>query len=247
MKLKCPACGAPIAAENINVKALTAVCSECDSVFPFQVGQTSIRRKIKPPEQFTFYEAYDSPLHFSFKWDWRTEPMGALVLLVLPLILFAVILGAGLSGFDLLMLLLLAILPAYIPLTITFNSTHYKIDGDMLKVYTSPLWFPYYGRKTIPLDDISHLSTEHALNSPSIAGPDTFQNVYVHTLGGSRHMIARIVNIEHAQTIAQELQTYIDNSHRTGEALFDPTEADSSDDQLDHYGPETDALSRQRR
>ena len=52
MKLKCPACGAPIPAAAINVQQMIAVCPECDNVFKFEGTFRQQRRKLKAPLNF---------------------------------------------------------------------------------------------------------------------------------------------------------------------------------------------------
>ncbi len=53
MKLNCPHCGAPVAAADINVQALIAVCATCDEVFSFGTPPVARKRKLRklnPPE-----------------------------------------------------------------------------------------------------------------------------------------------------------------------------------------------------
>src|SRR5438477_9183094 len=50
MQVTCPNCGEKVAAENINIQKMTAVCAACDTVFPFDLPEAKAkRRKVKQP------------------------------------------------------------------------------------------------------------------------------------------------------------------------------------------------------
>jgi hypothetical protein len=241
MKLKCPACGSPIAAQDINIRDMMAVCSHCDNVFPFKAQALRTQRKLKPPEQFAFYETDHVPLHFAFRWNWRTEPAFGFVVMMLVLIfslfLFAGALSQGQPG-GTLAALLMGAFPAYYGLTLLLNSTHYRLDDTSLQVYTTPLWFPYWGSKTLALADLTHVTTEQVFAMPGAAPIDAFYNVYVHTIDEHRILIARAVNYEHAHFIAQEIQAYLGDVQREQDALFELAD-DGAIDQVDHIDEES--------
>jgi hypothetical protein len=237
MKLKCPDCGAPVPAANINISTMTALCDACDSVFKFDLDAARGARKVKPPQQVTVYD--DAPLHFAFKWDFRTEPLIGLAGLSAALFGAIIVLMVGFAGLA----ALLAALPVYVFLTIGVNSTHYRLSEDQLEVYTTPLLFPYYGRQSIALDDLTRVTTERMMPGPSLTSTEGFYNVYAHTVDGQRLMIARLVNGQHAQYIAQEIPTVIDAPHTAHRALFDP--ADDAD--LDADIPAGDLIDHEIR
>jgi len=245
MKLKCPACGSPIASDNINIRSMSAVCSHCDNVFTFKPTDARPARKLKVPQQITTHSDSDDALHFSFKWSWRTEPpvaMAGMAVMVVGLIIaFVAILVEGPNSqmlAALAPLLALSILPAYVLGAIALNSTHYKIEGDQLHTYTTPLLFPYYGRRTVPLWDITDVTTVQTLTMPGASSREAFYNVYAHTSDGDRIMLARLVNYEHAHYIAQELRAFIDS--RAGEARHDAYFDLSSESRLaDHEADDT--------
>jgi hypothetical protein len=231
MKIKCPACGAPVPAENINIQTMSAVCTECDNVFRFEAyTDHSPQRKVKPPTQITFYE--DAPLHFAFKWDWRTEPLIGLILMIVGLVALILTLPLWVNDAELLLVIIpLAAFLVYTLLAISMNRTHYQIKNDALSVYTTPLWFPYYGSKVLTRDLITHFSTERILDSPTVSGADTFYNVFAHTTDNRRVLIARAVNSQHAHFIAQELQAYLDQpSEAEQDALFTSEDDAETDD-----------------
>lgn len=235
MKLKCPACGAPISADSINVQTMTAVCPECDNVFTFDPVNLQPDRKVKPPKQITFYD--DAPMHFSFKWDWRTEPLVGLASAGFLLVFPALIEGVGIVAF----LLMLPVL--YVVLTLFMNSTHYKIEGDFLHVYTEPLWYPAYGTKRILLADISEIVVQKMLKTPSISQFDTFHDVYARLKDGKEIMIARLVNTPHAHFIAQEIESALDLQHDRQGDTFRQRLVDEDTSEVDRGEPQSSKLS----
>ena len=256
MKLKCPACGSPIPSENINIKSMSALCTHCDSVFTFKPADARPPRKVKAPKQITTHSDSDDALHFSFKWSWRTEPPVAMVAMLVMVVGLTVAFLATLSmGFtsELLMPLLLGIFPAYVLGAIAVNSTHYEISDDQLRTYTTPLVFPYYGRRTIPLWDIERVTSVQTLTMPGASSREAFYNVYAHTTDGDRIMLARLVNYEHAQYISQELQDFIDMRAQPQDSYFDlAPDVSLSDESLadsaaDYEVDDLDAGSGQQR
>lgn len=224
MKLKCPACGTPVPAENINIRSMSALCTHCDSVFTFRPTDSRPARKLKAPKQITTHIDSDDALHFSFKWSWRTEPPIAMAAMLVMMIGLTIALIATLSTANLEvlpLLLALGIFPTYVLSTIALNSTHYHIESDQLRVYTGPLPFVYYGSHSIPLWDISDVTTVQAFTMPGASSREAFYNVYVHTSDGDRLMVARLVNYDHAHYIAQELQAFLDTHDTQQDSYFD--------------------------
>ena len=85
VKLKCPACGAPISAHRINVQQMIAVCPHCDNVFRFDSAFAPQRRKIKAPAQFRVTDDDPDRLDMAFKWSFRTKPPFGLVAILFGL------------------------------------------------------------------------------------------------------------------------------------------------------------------
>ena len=81
MKLKCPACGAPIPAAGINVQQMVAVCPECDNVFKFDGAfQANSGASSKRPVQFQVVDDDPDRLDIAFHWSPRTEPPFSIVI-----------------------------------------------------------------------------------------------------------------------------------------------------------------------
>ena len=214
MKLKCPACGTPIAASDINVQQMVAVCSHCDNVFKFEGDFKAQRRKIKTPPQFT--SASDDPtrLNIAFKWSLRTEPPLALAVVIFAfVVLTGLLFRMMLSGVPLSALVVLLapeVFLGYILLTLFVNRTHYESDGETLTVYTEPLYYWRYGKKAVAIGEIRNISIVRPDYAPFPEGKAGFYNVYVHTLDGDKIMIAAYVNFEHAHFIEQELNAHLE-------------------------------------
>ena len=213
MKLKCPACGAPIPAAAINVQQMVAVCPECDNVFKFEGAFRQQRRKLKAPAQFQVVDDDPDRLDMAFKWSWRTEPpvglFGVIMGLLIPLIVITGMASEGASPGALLLPLPIIVLMSYVLLTLVLNRTHYESDGETLQVYTEPLPFFRYGRTTVAVDEIDHVSVERPAYAPFPDGKDGFYDVFVHTLDGDKLKVAAIVNHQHAHFIAQEIEAHV--------------------------------------
>ncbi len=213
MKLKCPACGAPIPAASINVQQMVAVCPECDNVFKFDNVFQQRRRKLKAPVQFRVVDDDPDRLDMAFKWSPRTEPPFSIVLIVVAFVFLLVTLIGMIAEGAPLIAAILPLLPAsflgYVLLTLLVNSTHYQSDGETLDVYSEPLPYFRYGSRSIPLDEIERVSVERVADPRLSQGKEGFYNVFIHTLDGDVQKIAAIVNYEHAYFIAQEIEAYV--------------------------------------
>jgi hypothetical protein len=233
MKLKCPACGAPIASSAINVQQMVAVCPECDNVFQFEGIFRQQRRKIKAPAQFQVSDDDPNRLDMAFKWSWRTEPpfalVGVLFALSVSLLMLIGMVSDGAPPPALLIPLAPASLMSYILLTLALNRTHYESDGETLTVYTEPLPYFRYGKKTLAVDEISEVTVERPAYAPFPEGKAGFYNVYVHTLDGDKVQIAAYVNYEHAHFIAQEVKAYAGSRQEIPAALATEDEGRETD------------------
>ncbi len=236
MKLKCPACGAPIPAAAINVQQMVAICPECDNVFKFEGAFRHERRKLKAPVQFQIADDDPDRLDMAFKWSWRTEPpvglFGVLMGFLAPLFVIMAMASEGAPLEALLIPLPFTVLMSYVLLTLALNRTHYDSDGETLQVYTEPLPFFRYGKTTVAVDEIDHVSVERPAYAPFPDGKAGFYDVYVHTLDGDKLKVAAIVNYQHAHFIAQEIEAYV-QARREAPALA------TYDDQFEAEQPES--------
>jgi hypothetical protein len=242
MKLKCPACGAPISATDINVQQMVAVCSHCDNAFKIESVFQPQQRKIKAPAQFQIINDDPYCLDMVFKWTWRTEPPMSMVAIVLLLVSSLAILGGmvaeGAPLAPVLLPLAMGVWMGYTLLTLLVNRTHYESDGETLNVYTEPLYYIRYGKKRVPIAEISQVTVERPAYAPFPEGKAGFYNVYVHTFDRDKIRIAAYVNFEHAHFIAQELKTHLqavqrDQSRLTNERAHTSTHAIEADEYIE--------------
>jgi len=233
MKLKCPACGAPVTAADINVQQLIAVCPHCDNVFKIDGLVSPEQRKIKAPPQVNVAGDNPAQLDMSFKWSWRTEPpmsmVAIMVMLMISLIILPLMIGEGAPLLVTLLPLALAGWGGYTLLTLLLNRTHYQSDGETLKVFTEPLPYFRYGSKAISLDEIRDVTVERPTYPAFPEGRDGFYDVYVHTFD-DKIRIAAIVNYQHANFIAQELKAHLQAARQPAVRLTaDYAEAESDE------------------
>lgn len=62
MNLQCPNCNTSIPAQNINMRAMAALCPQCSLVFKFAaqpVQSKRLKRKFKAPEEIKIYQVGD--------------------------------------------------------------------------------------------------------------------------------------------------------------------------------------------
>ena len=245
MKLKCPACGRPISAGDINIQKMVALCPHCDNVFRFDKAFTTQLRKFRPPRQFKVIDCDPTFLNMSFKWSFRTEPPVSIFALIFAfVILLPTFLGMVAEGapfaYAILPLIPLALV-SYTALTLALNSTHYEADGETLTVYSEPLPYFRYGKKTVAVDEIRDVTVERPAYAPFPEGKAGFYYVYVHTLDRDKFHIAAYVNYEHAHFIAQEIKAYVQAQRESPQAFFSnlterETEAEIAEDSAEANG-----------
>ncbi|MBX3064904.1 MAG: hypothetical protein KF726_18120 [Anaerolineae bacterium] len=216
MKLKCPACGAAISAADINIQQMVAICPECDNVFKFDATFRQ-GRKIKKPAQFQVTDDDPKILDMFFKWSWRTEPPISMIIipicLIFMLLLTVAMIADGAPFLLTLLPIFLATFLSYTLFAIGINRTHYLSDGATLTVFTEPLPFMRYEKKTISVAEIASVTVERPGYAPFPEGKAGFYDVFVHTLDGDKLRIAAYVNHEHAHFIQQELQAHVQALH----------------------------------
>ena len=246
MKLKCPSCGAPLSANDINIQKLVAVCPQCDNIFKFDGVFAQQQRKIKAPAQFTVAESDADGLDMAFKWSLRTEPPISVFALFAVLFgttaTFTGMLAEGAASAVALLPLIPLLWVVYVLLTLLLNRTHYHADGESLLVYTEPLPYFRYGKKRVALDEIREVTVERPSYAPFPEGKAGFYNVYAHTLDGDKIQIAAYVNYEHAHFIAQELRAYLDASTQRPERLSEAEAVIQTDADEDWANAETGRL-----
>ena len=236
MTLTCPNCGEQIAAENINVQKMIAVCHACDSVFSFDSpdgdGVKAKRRKVKKPQHLTLYEN-DSNLHMAFRTNWRLEHDGAFIAtgiigtsLVGTLLSYISRVQTGTeTALPIAGLIVLTLLAYYIMALIVYNATHIEMDDTSIKVSRKPL----PGLATLNQANLNEVSlsgvTDFQCEETEISKREQYDTpryrVQANLADGNRRMIITDVTEEYAYFITQQLEAHlheepeIDTSHLT--------------------------------
>lgn len=148
MQVNCPNCGEPIAAENINIQKMAAVCSACSTVFPFEILESKIkRRKVKQPQQLALRDEVDK-LEMAFRTNFRLDKndsfTGSAIVSFVFTLLTITMTGGALAGdmpFIFPVIFGFVTLFAYYALaTIVYNKTHIEMDDESIKVSRKPLF-----------------------------------------------------------------------------------------------------------
>lgn len=147
MQITCPNCGEQIAAENINIQKMVAVCAHCDTVFSFDTPHAKLkRRKVKQPKQLTLTEG--DTLQMAFRTNFRLDKSGDFLTSVFASGGFSFVgfmmLNEYMMGDESLLIplafFLLSTLLAYYWLVLTvYNKTHIEMDDEVITVSRQPL------------------------------------------------------------------------------------------------------------
>lgn len=238
-KLKCPSCGAPIPAKNINIQKMAAVCEECDAVFVFEdlpnsIQQRTIKAKrISKPERVTIKQQDDS-LDLKLKWSIKTEWTYSLVIMGvwLAIALFIILMGVITGGVAEMFVIggLLGAFPAYYFAMVRINSTYVRVENGQLHIDSKPLYFPGYGKKTLALDEIERIYAEPShyygmmdQNITHTRQEDLFYDVMVEFIDGSRKRLIEFFNYEQSFYIVQEVERYLQGETNDHNAVFEYT------------------------
>jgi hypothetical protein len=213
MQLKCPHCGAPIPAENINIQELVALCNECQHVFGFSksvVARKTKHRRLEPPKRVRAHEG-DEHLELSY---WLVFGPGSKFGIVMSLIAIvaygAMFIGAwngNSSALPLLLLGLLVALFAYLEAVFLTTTTGISVNGNEMVVTSGPLPFPIKDDKTLSIHDVSRVFFERTTESWPPFMPT--HNVYVELQDGERMPLVTSLPREYARYIAYTLDEYV--------------------------------------
>lgn len=160
MKLNCPHCGAPIAAADINVQALIAVCAACDEVFSFGTSPTARKRKprkLNPPEGV---QADLDADHLTLTYENRIG-QGQFLPLVQALALVIIWIGnismwalSNLSLGAMAGLTAVTLLATYIIVAMLTATTEITADAMGVSVKQGPLPFPSRHQCRVEAEDV---------------------------------------------------------------------------------------------
>ncbi|MBN1565720.1 MAG: hypothetical protein JXA10_17890 [Anaerolineae bacterium] len=208
MQLKCPVCGAPILAGQINVQELVAVCPACDHVFAFNretVARKAKARKLKTPARVQARQD-DHQLTLAYV---RASGAGPKLSLVTTTVCSLMALGAGSDGAPhgiVMIFAALALLALYTFAVFMTTTTRITADEDSLTVSSGPLPFPIKNDKTLKVETIAQVAFEEAQESfPSSLGA----SVYAELHNGERVNVVTALPHEHARYLAATLDDYL--------------------------------------
>jgi hypothetical protein len=216
MQLICPHCGKPVAAENINIQRMAAVCPSCHTVFQFDPSVSDSktkRRKIKQPKQITSSES-DNQLTIAFRTNFRLDQNEAFLATAgfSGLFTFMTILVASQSdativtlGFGLFTLMLY-----YLLALVAFNKTHIEISDEEISVSRKPLPNLLTQPNTISLSEIEIVRYEETAASKKEGYDTPRYNVWAERVDGNRKLIVSDVIEDYAVFISQRLNEELD-------------------------------------
>lgn len=210
MKLACPACGTPIAAQNINVQTMVAVCEQCDSVFSFDATDTDRkRRKVRQPARLHLDDTADR-LTMRYRRVFNQDEQGFAIgngffTVLLPIILILT-LAYNASIFVSLFFALWMLVSWYGQVALLLNRTSLTMDVDRLSVTCGPLPWPTSARNTaINRHDLGDVVCEETEDSRRVAAVNRYYHVRARLLDGQKHTLLQGIPQDYAFYIAQEL------------------------------------------
>lgn len=241
MQVNCPNCGEKIAAENINIHKMVAVCSACDTVFPFDSPESKIkRRKVKQPQQLTLRDAEN--LHMSFRTNFRLgeneafigSAVGSGFLTFFTLLMTNEYLTDGLTPLLPLGFGLAALVMYYAVALIVFNKTYIKMDENKISVSRKPLPNILAQDHEVNLSGVVKIVCEETKKSKKEAYDVPRYRVLAETVDGSQKMIVNDVIEDYAYFIAQRLEERLHADSDFDMSHLEDIEADSEGQQNIH-------------
>jgi hypothetical protein len=248
MQLVCPHCGEPIAAENINIQRMAAVCPACHTVFTFDPSPPGRRRrKIKQPGPIASDET-DGQLHMVFRTNFRLDSHEPFIMVVIFSVLFTFVTALIVSK------ALTASIPVLLPLgfglgtlalyymtaLIAYNKTHIEVSDERITVSRGPLPVPFAQPTTVSLAGVEAIRYEETPVSKREGYDTPRYNVWAETVDGGRKSIVSDVLEDYAVFLAQRLNEFLDleSAPDTSRLSDDETEAESNPAA---FSPESDS------
>jgi hypothetical protein len=215
MQVNCPNCGAKVAAENINIQKMTAVCSACDTVFSFDLPNNAAenkakRRKVKQPSKIEVQDG--ATLQMDFRTNFRLE-RNQVFLSTLMGGLSSLFVGLTMIGSEgevpiimPLVFISFAIVFFYALALTVVNKTHIEMDDDAIRVTRTPLPSLFNQGIDVNLASVTAIKYEETAISKKEGYDTPRYRVWAETQDGSRRTIVNDVIEEYAVFITQRLQ-----------------------------------------
>jgi len=155
MKVICPTCHALVAAADINIQAMTAVCRACNDVFTFGPSQ-EVSVALGLPARFTSVD--EGPKRFGVSWWWWRWQYTFLFFFCIAwdaiLVFWYAKAFAGHSASH----VAVGIGLTYFLIASQCNRTRVASDGDILTIRHGPL--PWRGNRTVSVHDLADVRVE---------------------------------------------------------------------------------------
>lgn len=235
MKLQCPHCGEPIAASNINIQEMVAVCDACNQVFEFSRDVVGRKRKAVLPLQPARLklEEDDGELVLAYSRVFGSGPLlGTVMSFVGGIVFMVMALGmareAAPSGIIALTLLLSTLMWYVFAFAMTTTTRIMAADHDVT-ITSGPLPFPIKDDKRVSLREIQRVFMEQTFEAMSGGVPAN--HVYAELRDGSRVRLLSSLPHDYAYYIAQVINEHVQTERALPQASGEIL--DAADDALD--------------
>jgi hypothetical protein len=191
---------------------MLAVCSACDTIFPFESPESKIkRRKVKQPQNLSLRDT-DDKLEMAFRTNFRLDKnesfIGAAFSSTFFTFITFIITNEVLADGKSLLLPLgfaLATLALYYWLgLIVYNRTHLEMDDETIRVFRKPL-FDIKGVHELSLSGAVVIRCEETLISKKEAYDTPRYRVWAEMADAHQRIIINDVTEDYAYFIAQRL------------------------------------------
>ena len=236
MRLVCPECGEPIAAENINVNEMIAVCGNCDTVFRFDLPHEKAKyRKTHQPEGLNVREE-DGLLDM-----WFTRVLGQEDIIARNgvgfaasfLTLMTILTTGGFLENDVPILVpiilgTLMLVGYYVLALIMLDKTRIIADEHQIRLHYEPLPNPFEEAVKVDFADIETIICEETEESKKAGSLKRYYHVGAKLLDGNRVLILKDKPEPYAKYITQRLEEKL--HERSDRAISNLREALFSED-----------------
>lgn len=163
MQVTCPECNEIVPAENINIKALVAKCSDCDNVFDWRQSQIDqapkVSRNFETPEKFDVYNR-GGELFIVYKWFNKSFIALTIFCIIwdsFMAVWFSISFFTGayeMAAFGIIHGLV-GVGLTYYTIAGYINKTYVGLNYNILKIKHAPM--PFWGNREIPVDTLAQL------------------------------------------------------------------------------------------
>ena len=246
MEVKCPRCGTPAIAENINMSQMAALCVKCVSLFPLELAASKRKpRKFKRPAGLRV--EHGDELRLAFRTNFRLDKNEAFIssavmsgIFSLVTLLMATLYLEGEMPLMLpLMFMIMSLAGYYALATIAWNSTRIVYDGGRLRVSRGPL--PSLTReREVGLAAAESVSAEETSASRTNEYDTARFHVWANMRDGSRRLVVADLTEDYAGYIAGQLEARLREAYEADAARLAVPES-ASDTRLDNEADDWNA------